>query len=354
MIAFIHRYLGWRDWSVLTYNSIAENIFIIFFIGLREELFSTSFVLDFFVFFLFSMFSTSYGYLINDFADRELDAKHGKPNTFENDSSLKALLVVFIFGGISLALGLRFVKSQLFLCLWVGWVFLATFYSLRPLRLKEKGVLGLFAVVGAQRVFPILITFAAFRYYELSDIITFTCYVFFRGLSSDLNHQMEDYQKDLMTGTDTYAVENGLRKARKAFRLSLELEKVFLILCLLIMYFKLPGLNLYGISLIVPIVISYFLLCGLGWMKMIIQGPKLDVNPFVKDRKDLFQFTHHTFPSVVLPLYLLVILVSRSWIFVTILIFLIVYRKIYSVELIKNSFPMRAIRRVRVHLGDLF
>jgi 4-hydroxybenzoate polyprenyltransferase len=354
LINFINHYLGWRNWSVLTYNSIAENVFIIFFIALREALFGTSFVLDFFIFFSFSLSSTSYGYLINDFADRNLDARHGKPNTFQNDSTLKALLVVILFAGISLALGLRFAGNQLFLFLWIGWVFLATFYSLRPFRLKEKGVLGLFAVVAAQRVLPILITFAAFKYYGVSDIIIFTCYVFFRGLSSDLNHQIEDYQKDSMTGTDTYAVENGLKKARKAFRLSLELEKVFLILCLLSMYFKLSDFNLYGVSLVAPMLILYLLLCALGWMKITAQGPKLDVNPFVKDRKDLFQFTHHTFPSVVLPFYLLLILVSRSWPFVSILVLFSVYRKLYSIDLIRSSFPLGVIREIAVHLGIRF
>lgn len=343
---FINRYLGWRNWAVLTYNSIAENVFIIFFIALAEKHFSTPFVVDFFLFFLFSLSSTSYGYLINDFADRDLDAKHGKPNTFQNDSTLKALLVVFLFAGISLALGLRFAGTRFFLFLWAAWVFLATFYSLKPLRLKEKGVLGLFSVVAAQRVFPILIIFAAFKYYRASDIIIFTCYAFFRGLSSDLNHQIEDYQKDSMTQTDTYAVENGLKKAYKAFRLSLELEKVFLILCLLSMYFKLPDFNLYGVSLIAPVLILYLLLCGLGWMKIMAQGPKLDANPFVKDRKDLFQFTHHTFPSVVLPLYLLLLLIAERWIFISILLLFVIYRKIYSVELVQNSYPVRLALKV--------
>ena len=165
---------------------------------------------------------------------------------------------------------------------------------------------------------------------------------------------MEDYERDLMTGTDTYAVESGLRKARKAFHLSLELEKVFLILCMLSMYFKLPDPNLYGISLIAPVLSFYLLLCGTGWMKMLTQGSKLDINPFAKNRKDLFQFIHHTFPSVVLPLYLLTLLVSRSWLFILLLVFFVIYRKIYSVELIKNSFPVRAIRKIAVYLSNYF
>lgn len=232
---FIHQYLGWRNWSVLTYNSAIENVFPIFYIALHDRLFSWRFAGDFFIFFLFSMFSTSYGYLINDLSDRDLDRAHGKANTFENDSLSKATLVVLFFLLLSLAFASNFWGKQGFLALWLVWFLITTFYSLRPIRLKERGKVGLAFVVIAQRVLPTLIVFAAFSHWDAITILVFTSYMLFRGLSSDVSHQLEDYHRNVATGTGTYAVQSGFEKTRKLFRVSLEMEKVLLFLCLLIM-----------------------------------------------------------------------------------------------------------------------
>lgn len=342
---FIHKYLGWRNWSVLTYNSVFENVFLLFYISLRNQFFSFQFILDFFFFLLFSTFSTTYGYLINDLADKKLDAVHGKENTFENDSTAKASLVVLLFLGLSIIFGLRFIKNPYFLFLWLCWGLIATFYSLEPIRLKQRGKAGLIFVVLAQRMLPTLIIFAAFKHYDLFDVLLFTAYIFFRGLSSDLNHQLEDYQKDSITGTETYAVQTGLGKARKVFRFSLEAEKGLLLLCLLIMLIRLINLRLYGIPFILPILLAYLLLYIWNWTTILSYNTKLDVNPFVSGKKDIFQFIHHSFPSVVLPLFLLIFLSYEKWIFSLILVLFIVYRRLYSIESIRNSFPGKILRR---------
>ncbi len=39
-INFLNKYFGWRNWAVLNYNSVAENIFLIFYICLKVQLFS--------------------------------------------------------------------------------------------------------------------------------------------------------------------------------------------------------------------------------------------------------------------------------------------------------------------------
>jgi len=344
ILQFVNHYLGWRNWSVLVYNSVLENVFLIFYIALRNEFFSLSFVVSFFAFFLFSMFSTTYGYLINDLADKNLDLRHGKQNTFEKDSRTKASLIVFLFLSLSVVFGLYFVKNVYFLLLWVFWAFLTTFYSVKPIRLKERGKIGLVFVVLAQRVLPTFIIFTAFKYYNWVDVIVFATYILLRGLSSDLNHQLEDYERDKHTDTDTYAVQSGFHNARKVFYFSLEAEKILLILCLGTMYLRLPQYKVYGVSLLFPVLIVYLILCGLTWRQMASSPEGFDVNPFIPGRKDIFQFIHHTFPSVLLPFYLLLLLVYESWIFIIILIFLIIYRKIYSIELIKSSFIFERIR----------
>ncbi|MCP4373554.1 MAG: hypothetical protein GY797_36440, partial [Deltaproteobacteria bacterium] len=156
-------------------------------------------------------------------------------------------------------------------------------------------------------------------------------------------HQLEDFRKDRETQTETYAVQAGQQKAQKVFRVSLEIEKALLVVCLVLMYLELPELELYGISLLLPALLGCLLLYGINWWKIVSQRGNIDVNPFIPGRKDIFQFIHHAFPSVILPFYLLLLLVFKGWAFVIIIAFFIVFRKLYSLELIRNSFPVRMI-----------
>jgi 4-hydroxybenzoate polyprenyltransferase len=342
----INRYLGWRNWAVIYYNSAIENVFPIFYIALHDRLFSWRFVGDFFLFFLFSMFSTTYGYLVNDLSDRDLDRSHKKANTFEDDSSLKAALIVIFSLILSLVFASNFWGRQGFFPLWLGWFLITTFYSLRPIRLKERGKVGLAFVVVAQRVLPTLIAFAAFDHWDASTVLVFTLYMCFRGLSSDVNHQLEDYRKDSMTGTGTYAVKSGFETTRKLFRLSLKMEKVLLFFCLVLMYLKLANNKVLGISIALPPLILYTALVITSWFRIRSMKTNIDVNPFVSGRKDLSQFIHHGFPSVLLPLYLLVVLVFDSRTFVAILAFFVAYRRLYSAQLILGTFPATIMRKV--------
>ncbi|HEM49226.1 MAG TPA: hypothetical protein ENO27_03350, partial [Caldithrix sp.] len=200
---YIRKYLGWRNWAVLYYNSIFENLFVFFYIGISTENYSNNFILNILLFLIFSLFSSTYGYLINDMADRDLDKKHGKQNTFSEDSNLRSWSVVFITLILSVFFAIPFLQYNLFIILWGTWLFLATFYSLKPIRFKEWGKAGLIIVVIAQRVLPVLIAFSAFDFKVLPDLIFITLYLFFRGITSDMNHQIQDYENDIRTNTRT-------------------------------------------------------------------------------------------------------------------------------------------------------
>jgi 4-hydroxybenzoate polyprenyltransferase len=346
MIHFIRKYIGWRNWSVLTHNSVFENIFLLFYIALADRLFSPAYMEDFFLFLAFSVFSTTYGYLVNDLADKELDSLHGKKNTFDSDSTPRAFCIVLLFLILSIVVGVHFLRNPLFLPLWVCWGMVATFYSVRPVRLKERGKAGLFFVVCAQRILPAVLIFAAFNHYALIDVIIFTAYIFFRGLSSDLNHQLEDYINDSGTGTRTYAVTAGIQKARRVFRFSLEAEKSLFIVCLVVMLLKIREFEVYGIPLLLPVLFMYLVLYALNLFEMTSKGAAVDVNPFARGKKNIFQFMHHAFPSVVLPFFLVTMLVFREWVFLPIFVMFVVLKRMYSPSLILNSFPVRNIRNM--------
>jgi 4-hydroxybenzoate polyprenyltransferase len=341
---FINKYLGWRNWSVLLYNSAIENVFLIMYIALHDRISSPRFLFEFFSFFIFSMFSTTYGYLVNDLSDRDIDRSHGKSNTFQNDSLGKAAIIVALFFGLSIVFAIPFLKKNLFFVLWGCWFLITTFYSLKPIRLKERGKSGLAFAVFGQRVLPALIVFSAFGYWDGFTVFAFTLYILFRGLSSDLNHQLEDFQKDTSTGTNTFAVQAGIAKGQKLLRLSLEIEKGMLFICLLMIYFKIPGLKIYGISSMLPPLVIYLALY-IPSLFIATKNAFENLNPYVCGRKSIFHFLHHTFPSVGLPVYLGILISFLNPMFILITIFFIIYRRLYSLDLIMNTFPFNILRK---------
>ncbi len=344
MLLFIKKYFGWRNWAVLVYNSIFENVFILFYILLREQKTGTEQLVQVLVFLLFSMFSTTYGYLINDYADMELDRAHGKANTFSEDSKGRALVVTMLFLLLSVVSGWYFSDHMDFLALWFIWIFIGSFYSLPPLRFKERGKPGLLLVVLAQRLLPILLVFTAFGFERTGEIILLAAYVFFRGLSSDVNHQVEDYENDLKTGTGTFAVSTGLGLAQKVLRFSLEMEKILLAVILAMFLYVFAGFDLLPLMLLVTAVLLYY---G-AWVYSIflfLKNPGEIVNPF-KGRGNVFQLLHHSYPSVILSLVFSLIVSYFNPAFLILFVLMALIRRLFSIQLIKSTFIYRTLSKV--------
>ncbi|MFZ0388880.1 MAG: UbiA family prenyltransferase [Calditrichia bacterium] len=333
--------LGWRNWSVFLYNAFLENFFLVLYFALVLPDFSNQFLIKVMLFYLFSVFSTSYGYLINDYADRETDALQGKKNVFSSLEKGDSILIILGVLGLSIVLGSYFVKDGPFLMIWFVWLFLATFYSLNPIRLKEKGRLGLIMVVLAQRLLPTLLVFAAFSYWSIVDIFLFCFYIFIRGFSSDLNHQLEDYHLDKRTKTNTFAVEAGYDSARKRFQIILELEKFLFAVLLLRVYWVMR--NLYpGFSLVyLSFFIGYLFLYFAAWYR-VRQGA--DRNPFLEREKNIFQFLHHPVPTIIFPLILCLHLITLNSHYIWIVIFLLINKLIVQKDLLYNNFPVLLLR----------
>jgi 4-hydroxybenzoate polyprenyltransferase len=345
MWTFIKKYLGWRNWAVLTYNSIFENLFVLFYIGLRTSNYTDTFLIDIFVFILFSIFSTTYGYLINDYADIDLDKEHGKDNTFADDSKPKAIIISFFFLALSVIAGMPFADNQDFALLWLIWILISTFYSLPPIRLKERGKIGLLFVVFAQRLVPILLVFTAFNFPFGWELAILAVYVFFRGASSDINHQLEDYENDLATGTSTYTVSRGKGKVESIMRFSLETEKVLLLIIMLSFIGTLSYLDIIPFMILIGATIIY---AGMYFFSLIgIKNKRLgDINPFKPSGSSIYQFLHHSFPSVIFAIFLNLILIYYNWKFVIIFIILGALRGVFSPSMIKNSFIFKLFTKV--------
>ncbi len=337
LFKFIQKYLGWRNWALFYYNSIIENIFLFFYIALVVPDYSNAFILKTLCFIGFSLLSTTFGYLINDFADRELDRQHGKSNTFEEDSTAWAIWVLLIVFGFSAIFALPFWKERVFLLLWGLWVFIATFYSLPPLRFKERGKLGLVLVVLAQRVIPALIVFAAFRFWRMPDVVVLLNYILAKGFASDANHQIQDYFNDLKTGTRTSAVAMGIHRLEKYYRMILRYERISLLGVMALIYVRFNTVTFVGIPLIHFLMAVFIIVFVLSWIMDIRYKGVIDqINPFKPHTRDVFQFVHLAFPHVLLPFTLVLILIPKNFFYGGFLFILVALYQVFRVEKLKS------------------
>ncbi len=341
-MSFLKIILGWRNWSVFTYNSFIEHIFVVLYIALSQRNDSNLFLFNIFMFYGFSVFSTSFGYLINDAADKELDARQGKSNAFEGLSRGQATLTVLFVLVIAALFALPFYSNFLFTGLWLTWIMMTSAYSVKPVRLKERGALGLFVVVLAQRVLPVLLVFMAFGYTNWLDVVVITFYIFLRGLVSDINHQLEDYHLDHQTATRTFAVTTGEKRTKALFYFVLELERFLLPVVLILMGLH---LNRFGNVVWRPFWLMIIPSVALYFYSLFRLYKKDDQNPFIPGRKNVFQFLHHPFPGIILPGFLLLLLMLQNYWYGLLLLLFAWNKRILDKSTIFNSYPVMILRK---------
>ncbi|NIV13306.1 MAG: hypothetical protein GWN62_19085, partial [Aliifodinibius sp.] len=295
------------------------------------------------IFYVFSIFSTSFGYLLNDLSDRKLDRGHGKPNTFQNDTLSYAISVVAICFLLSTCLAIPFFNRQFFLILWGIWVISVVAYSLPPFRFKQRGLIGLLIVVFAQRVLPTLIVFSAFNYNNFTDIWLFTLYIFLRGLSSDINHQIEDLGRDAETKINTFAVNVGHKKIKRLFSWVLEAEKILLLILVLrigtVIHQTYPSAAWFAWLFLG---VYYLPLYGISFYKQVRGEAR---NPFLYGEKNIFQVIHHPFPSIFIPVVFCLFLSQFNSFYVFVLAGFMVNKKLYKREVLLNNFLAISFRR---------
>jgi 4-hydroxybenzoate polyprenyltransferase len=347
-------FLSWRNWGIIRYNSIWQNLAGLFYIALTGQLFDLTFIVQVGLFILFSSLMTGYGYLVNDLADMELDQRHGKSNVFHGTTRGKAALLVMALLAIGSLFSLPFLSRPWFVPIWLLWILTATCYSLPPLRLKERGLVGLVATVSAQQTLPTALLFAAFGELLGWGALIFVLYATIRGLSSDVGHQMRDWSHDAQTSTSTFAVRHGYKKVQIIYALSLEAERLTLGGVMAVLILNLPKVTLplagWKVALAWPLVLLYVplyaLTAGRSW-RALRQGLLAAEDPYDEGRqaqvRDALHVIHHPLPSVLTPLYLagwMTIFYWPSFIFVLLLFFLY---GLYSPQRWAATWPIRPL-----------
>lgn len=232
--------IRWNEWNV----SKLSLIFLVFYYLTYVTHSKGWYVIAiFFNLAAFLCFLAVFGYVVNDYSDIAIDRAAGKKKIQFGISSakIKLLLFGFCFGGIVISFPLwqkSFVIITLILVIYI----LTTFYSLPPIRFKERGWFGIIIASSTQRTLPILLCFAIFKRFG-ADTILFALLSLIIGIRAMLVHQIKDYNNDIANGIKTLIVNWGIIKGTK-----------FLFVYVILLEIILLGLTTLYLCLYTPVV----------------------------------------------------------------------------------------------------
>lgn len=315
-----------------------------FYLILKHSLYSMYTISQFVNFLIFIVLVSIYGYLINDFFDLEIDRKQGKQNAIDKIGKARGGLIISLIFFVSLLLALNFVVKDYFLYLLVVIYFLATFYSAPPIRFKEKGITGLFIAFLTQYPIPVMMIFSVFDSFGGLDMWGFVIFTTVSGATIEIGHQLSDLKRDITTETKTFAVKHGYNKMDRLYQTFLLLNLVSMFGILIIMYFELRLIDIYGqINVMLPPLLTYIIL-SLIVIRKFMQDKEQLVDPYhIKGGKDIFNITYTLFPNCLLPFYLSCITFMNYYLFVILMVTFLVIT-FMSVSIKNISWPIRVIQ----------
>jgi 4-hydroxybenzoate polyprenyltransferase len=297
-------FVRWRDWGP---GKIPVLLSLGFYIGLSDQLISAVFLLRVGLFFYYALLHSALGYVANDWGDRDLDRRQGKPNVFLNLSlgqGIIALTMLFLFALMS---GVPFIGQPGFVILWLLWIFFALGYSLPPVRLKEKGTLGLSVSAVAQWTLPLLLTFAALGDLGGWDMWALVVAYTISGATLEVAHQRHDQLRDRETGAGTLGARASTGKMDKLYRIALFLDKLAVGLVCLVVWLNLGQWVIFSFRFPVglPLFLLYLLFLVLALVEMARGEPGVVVEPYYTQGHSATKLLHETLPNLGIPAYLL-------------------------------------------------
>ena len=177
-------------------------------------------------YFLYVSMFLAFSYVINDFADMEIDKKAGKQKVmFKLPKTVVVLsMIMIVLTGI---LPMLFIVQEkiAFLAYTLFLYVTGAAYSVHwLLRFKERGLIGLIECSVAQRCLPLIPLIFLFTVNWIFFAI-FIILSFINGLRYILIHQAVDYENDIKTGVKTFVTE-GHNKYRTAIITAFVMEGV--------------------------------------------------------------------------------------------------------------------------------
>jgi len=165
--------------------------------------------LNLLVFYSFYLGTGLFGYFINDISDENTDKKAGKINVTTNLSArwkFTLILILFLIGCFPII----FFSPNTSVLVILEYILLLI-YSFPPFRLKERGFVGIITDSLYAYFIPslILLTFlSSFTEVQFLFWIFLPLFGLVLGISNILNHQLEDFDNDIITQTKTFSTTN--------------------------------------------------------------------------------------------------------------------------------------------------
>jgi 4-hydroxybenzoate polyprenyltransferase len=138
----------WRDWSTSKLPYLAATAFLL--AGRDATALETVAMVATII------GAASFGYCVNDVADRSSDARAGKPNRAAQVPTAKWAALMLLSAAGSIALSFIWAADVAGPILVITSLISAAAYSLPPVRLKERGIAGILAGAASQWVLPAL------------------------------------------------------------------------------------------------------------------------------------------------------------------------------------------------------
>jgi 4-hydroxybenzoate polyprenyltransferase len=157
------------------------------------------------------VFGAIYVSVINDVTDIKEDALAGKKNRMLGVSMPIRGLIIAVCLTIGVGFGYLIYPDQLSLLFFILAYVVFTLYSVPPIRLKKRGILGVFCDAMGAHLFPALIMAANLMFiaeveYNLFWLIAIGAWALTYGLRGILWHQFYDRDNDIKSNTKTFAI----------------------------------------------------------------------------------------------------------------------------------------------------
>lgn len=200
-LAQIANFLRWREWGP---GKLSLLWGLSLYIALAYELAFEKYLITFLVFLPFAAAQATLAHVLNEWSDRELDRRQFKRNAFNGMTQLECILSISLVVIAAIITGLPFIPRTGVMMMWLAWAVLMASYSLEPLRLKTKGLVGLLVLLAAQWFLPVLITFAVFEAPAGVEMWVLVVAITVSGASLEITRQQSNRTRQMITGTGTF------------------------------------------------------------------------------------------------------------------------------------------------------
>ncbi len=180
---------------------------------------------EFLVLIIYLHFAYSYGYGLNSLADRRADLVISRDNFC--DFSRRFLISTVVFNGFFTIVIAWFLHNIYIFTLTIIGLLLATFYSLKPICFKEKGMLALFVSALSHSLPFLFFVFLLKSHYWLMAYLF--GWMMILGFFLEISQQIGDYFNDQLTQTRTFARDKGVVFTKKVVYLTGALLLLYLV-----------------------------------------------------------------------------------------------------------------------------